>query len=373
MKTIFLKGLSLLSGGRASTALYDVAVSDGIITDVKQSDENTPLGYLAAGFVDIHTHGNGGHDFSSCSEKDLVEMTEWYNAHGVTHFAPTFVATPLPDLDKRLNTLYSYAPDSVALLPAHLEGPFISKRFKGAQPEKNISEEYKSEDASFFKKNADKIGIVTLCPTVKNSLDLTRLCSSLGIKTQVGHSSATNKEILPHVEEGLDGVTHIYCGCSGAERGEDFVRRAGVVETALDSDDLFVEVIADGIHLDIDLVKFVIKCKGYHRVILVSDSLSCAGMEEGYYKLGDDDVYTDGKACYRADHSGLAGSVISLADSVKLLVSHGIPLAEATYMASEAPRKYIGLSSPSLTIGETADFVVLSADGTLLSTLNQLR
>lgn len=368
MKTCSYKGIALISNGRVSTDLYDVAVADGIITAVTPSDENTASGYLAPGFVDIHTHGNCGHDFSSCSKKAFDEMTEWYLRHGVTHFAPTFVATPLDVLEKQLNTLYSYTTDDATVLPAHLEGPYISKRFKGAQPEKNILDEYKDEDGMFFENNADKIGIVTLCPTVKGTSRLTALCTSLGIKTQVGHSGATSDEILPLVEEGLDGVTHIYCGCSGAERDDTFVKRAGVVETALSSP-LFVEVIADGIHLSPELVKFVVKCKGYRNVILVSDSLSCAGMQEGVYKLGDEDVYTNGKACYRADNSGLAGSVISLADSVKLLVSNDVPLAEAIYMASEAPRKYIGLSLPALKVGEYADFVLLSSDGELLSVL----
>lgn len=368
MKTAFYQGVSLLLGGRASADLYDVAVADGIITDVKLSGEKVASGYLAPGFVDLHTHGNSGHDFSSCSKADFDEMADWYRAHGVTHFSPTFVATPLSTLDAQLSTLYSYTEDDATVLPAHLEGPYISKRFKGAQPERNIYDEYRADDEKFFTENADKIGIVTLCPAVKGTDKLTALCTSLGIKTQVGHSDANYDQIIPLVEEGLNGVTHIYCGCSGAERNSDFVRTPGVVETAL-STDLFVEVIADGIHLSVDLIKFVLKCKGYHNVMLVSDSLSCAGMKEGVYKLGDDDVYTNGKACYRADKSGLAGSVISLADSVKLLVENGIPLPEATYMASETPRKYIGLSLPSLKIGESADFVLLSADGTLLATL----
>ncbi len=369
MKTTTYKGVSLLIGGRESKTLYDVSVADGIITAVEKSDALSPSGYLSAGFVDLHTHGCKGHEFSSCTKADFDETVDWYLENGVTHFSPTFVATELATLEKQLNRLYSFTSDDAAVLPAHMEGPFIDLKYKGAQPARNVYGEYEDNHRTFFENNADKIGIVTLCPTVKGAKKLTALCTSLGIKTQVGHSAADYDEITACEEEGLDGVTHIYCGCSQAERKGLSPKTLGVAETALAKKDLFVEMIPDGKHLSVPLMKFVIERKGYRRVMLVSDSLSCAGMPVGTYKLGEDDVFNDGKVCVRADKSGIAGSVISLADGVKILVENGIPLAEAAYMASETPRKYIGLSVPALEIGEKADFVLLDEKGNLLSVL----
>ncbi|MCQ2602481.1 MAG: hypothetical protein MJ193_00995 [Clostridia bacterium] len=323
--------------------------------------------YLTQGFVDIHTHGAMGIDFSRATQDDINEVEKYYLSHGVTHFVPTFVATPLEILDGQLNSLFALK--SKCMLKAHMEGPFISLKHKGAQPACNIYSEFKDDDAKFFEKNRDKVGIVTLCPAVKNAENLVKTLVANGIKAQGGHDDSRLPDIKKTMSAGLDGVTHIFCGCSMAERGKrDFDKLLGLTESGLYYDELTVEVIADDKHISKELFLFILKCKGFKNICLISDSLSAAGMEKGFYKLGNDNVFTDGKVCYLEDYSALAGSVTSVGEMVKIVCSYGIPIEHAAYMASDAPKNYIGLDNKKFVIGEKADYVLLSKDGSVIET-----
>lgn len=360
-----IKGAKIIKDGKISEKAYDVEIKDGVLSSMTES----PFGnvYLTQGFVDIHTHGALGVDFSHATQEDIEKVEKYYLSHGVTHFAPTFVATPLEILDGQLSSLFALK--SKCMLKAHMEGPFISIKHKGAQPAININDEFKDDDAKFFEKNSDKIGIVTLCPAVKNAEKLVETLVSNGIKAQGGHDDSRLPDIKKAMSAGLDGVTHIFCGCSTAERGKkDFDKLLGLTESGLLFDELTVEVIADDKHISKELFLLILKCKGFEKICLISDSLSAAGMKKGYYKLGNDNVFTDEKVCYLEDFSSLAGSVTSVGEMVKIVCSYGVPIEHAVYMASDAPRKYLEMNAKTFEIGECADYVLLSADGSVLET-----
>ncbi len=360
-----IKGAKIITNGKISEKAYDIEIKDGVLSSMTEAPFLDV--YLSQGFVDLHTHGAMGVDFSRATQEDIEKVEKYYLSHGVTHFAPTFVATPLDILDKQLASLFAL--QSKSMLKAHMEGPFISIKHKGAQPECNINGEFKAEDAKFFEKNSDKIGIVTLCPAVKNAEKLVETLVSNGIKAQGGHDDSRLPAIKKAMSAGLDGVTHIFCGCSTADRGkQDFDKLLGLTESGLYFDELTVEVIADDKHISKELFLLILKCKGFEKICLISDSLSAAGMKKGYYKLGNDTVFTDEKVCYLEDFSSLAGSVTSVGEMVKIVCSYGIPIEQAVYMASSAPRKYIKLDDKKFVPGENADYVLLSKDGTVLET-----
>ena len=141
----------------------------------------------------------------------------------------------------------------------------------------------------------------------------------------------------------------------------------GLNETALLKNEIEAEVIADGIHIPRSLFELILKNKGYRRIMLVSDSLSAAGMPVGNYKLGVDiDIYNNGDVALLADFSALAGSITPVSKMVRILVGYGIPLAEAVYMGNESPAKHLGLTDRGvLEIGKRADICLLSADAEL--------
>lgn len=341
---------------------YSVQVENGVVTGVTYDGSDN---VTVAGLCDIHTHGAMGHDVSEATQEALDAVSKFYLDNGVTAFSPTFVATPLDKLDKQLDKLYSLKQNYARMLPAHLEGPYISIEHKGAQPAENIALEYKDEDAWFFEKHREHVGIVTLCPAVKGVEKLVKLLVSLGIKVQGGHDNARYPDIEKCMSAGLDGVTHIFCGCSTSVRGKtDFEKLLGLTETGLYRDELYVEAIADGKHLSKDLVKFIHKCKPADKIIYVSDSLSPAGMPLGEYKLGDHDIFSTDEVAYLKDMSSIAGSITNLSKMVRLALSHGHTLDTALTCTSSNPREYMGLNT-QIKVGDKADFVVFDNDGRL--------
>ena len=342
---------------------YEVIVDDnGIVKDIVMSGSED---IISVGFCDVHTHGAMGFDISCCTQEALDTISKYYLENGITAFSPTFVATPLDLIDKQLDKLYSLKQNYAVMLPAHLEGPFISKAQKGAQPESAILDEYnESEHKWFFEKHQKHIGIVTLCPSVKNIDKLIKLLVSLGIKVQAGHDDSNYIDVQKAVDCGLDGVTHLGCASSMMKRDDNLEKHLGLAETALYLDDLAVELIVDGKHLAKDVVGLVHKCKPQDKIIYVSDSLSTAGMPAGEYMLGDTPVVSDGTASYLTNRTTLAGSVTNLYKSLSLALEYGYTLDTALQCTAYNPRRYMGLPT-GISIEDKADFIVLDKDGRL--------
>ncbi len=342
---------------------YEVVVDEnGIVAELVKNDSED---IVLPGFCDIHTHGAMSFDISVATQEALDAVSKYYLENGITAFCPTFVATPLDVLDKQLTALFSLEQKYARMLPAHLEGPYISLEHKGAQPAENIYPQYLEEHGEFFTKHRDHIGIVTLCPAVKGVEKLTELLVSLGIKVQGGHDNSTYPDIVKCIDKGLDGVTHIFCGCSMTTRGKkDFEKHLGLTESGLYRDDLYVEAIADGKHLSAPLVHFIHKCKPEDKVIYVSDSLSSAGMPKGNYKLGTQDIINAGDVAYLADMSAVAGSVTNLKKMLSFALECGHSLERALMCVSQNPREYMGLDT-TIEVGKKADFVVLNKNGNL--------
>ena len=341
---------------------YEVIVDDnGIVKDIVMSGSED---IISVGFCDVHTHGAMGFDISLCTQEALDAISKFYLENGITAFSPTFVATPLAVLDRQLDTLYSLKQNYAVMLPAHIEGPFISKAQKGAQPEENILEEYSDEHRIFFEKHKEHIGIVTLCPAVKGADKLISDLVSLGIKAQAGHDNSYYPQIVKAVECGLDGVTHLGSASSQMRRDCNLEKHMGLTETALYLDDLAVELIVDGKHLAKDFVDMVHKVKSADKIMYVSDSLSTAGMPAGEYMLGDTPVVSDGTVSYLTNRTTLAGSVTNLYKSLSLALEYGYTLDTALQCTAYNPRRYRGLPT-GISIGDKADFIVLDKDGRL--------
>ena len=208
------------------------------------------------------------------------------------------------------------------------------------------------------------IRIVTLCPHTERSVQLVRCLKSNGIIANAGHDGSIYPEIEACVEAGLDAATHVYCASSGLGRRKgDLTKYIGLNETALLDPRIMTEVIADDMHISEPLFRFIYKNKGFRNIMLVSDSLSAAGMPVGTYKLGRDiDVYNNGRVALLADFSALAGSITPVSGMVEIVTSYGVPIAEAAYMGNQAPCAHLGLKDRDvIEKGKRADICVLDA------------
>lgn len=360
-----IQNVKFIFGGNISDDAFDVAFDDGKITSIEKSCCSCPTRHVTLPYIDVHTHGAVTHDVTELTDEALSKIGDYLLSNGIGAYLPTFVATPLSTLDKHFEKLRKLSPSGAKILGAHIEGPFISVTKKGAQPIENISTVFDEKDAEFFRRNADVLKVVTLCPATKNAVSLVKAIVQNGIKAQAGHDDSIDDQIVACKDAGLDGATHVYCASSGFRRMNGQIKKhLGLNECAMYFDDMYVEVIADDVHISENLFKFIYKCKGHEKIMLVSDALAPCGAPVGEYVLGDNTpVISDGSAVYLRDKSALAGSTTNIAKMVKIVTSYGVPLEKAVYLVTETPRRYLNLAITPLKVGSEASFNVVDGAG----------
>ncbi|HZK20781.1 MAG TPA: N-acetylglucosamine-6-phosphate deacetylase [Oscillospiraceae bacterium] len=354
-----------------------VVVNNGKITGIHQHFDDTcganvidcKGNYLSPGFVDIHVHGGGGKSAMSEDFRDVITMCEAHLAHGTTSILPTTLAAPFEEIKRAVLTIKkaSEASKNSNILGVHLEGPYLSKEFKGAQSEDDILSPLKTNPDELFEL-WDGIRLVGAAPEIEGGLLLGEKIVKHGAVASIAHSGASYEIVEEAVNHGYSDVTHIYSACSMCFKVNLF-RVGGVVEAGLAIDELTTQAIADLRHLPAGLLKLIYKCKGADKMILITDALEFAAtnMEEGAVfkqKNGVSVVYEDG-VMKLADRSSLAGSVATSAMLVRnVYKSADVPLYDAVRAASHTPASRIGFGDRKgkIQIGYDADLVVFDED-----------
>jgi len=339
--------------------------------EMQEQDRVIDVGgaYIAPGFIDIHTHGAGGHDFMDGSVEAIMEAARTHLRYGTTTIMPTTLTS---DLDELFDTLDKFAQaksklkDGPNLHGLHLEGPYFSREQAGAQDPRYI----KNPDPDEYRRIVGYSGEVkrwTIAPELPGALEMGRYLSERGILCSMGHTNAVYEDVVAAVENGFRLVTHLYSAMSGVRRINAY-RYAGVIESALLLDELTVEVIADGVHLPKSLLQLTYKVKGPDRICLVTDSMRGAGMPEGESILGSlkdgQRVIIEDGVAKLPDRSAFAGSVSTSDRLVRTMVKLAeVPLADAVKMATLTPAKLLGIDHCKGVIapGKDADLVVFDA------------
>lgn len=290
--------------------------------------------YLSPGFVDIHVHGGGGKSAMSEDYRDIVEMAEAHLKYGTTSIVPTTLAAPVEQLKKVTLSIKKASEEikTATILGVHYEGPYISKKYKGAQSEQNILNPIECPPDELFDL-WDKILIMGAAPEEKGVLALGDKLKERGIVGSVAHSAASYEQVEEAVKHGFSDITHIYNACTSCFKTGPF-RTAGVVEAGLAIDEISAQTIADLKHLPKGLLKLIYKCKGDDKMYLITD-----GLEYSAYEIEENAIITqengiqvvceDG-VMLLADKSALAGSISTLKDCVRNMYKEvGVPLRRA--------------------------------------------
>ncbi|MFB5028203.1 MAG: N-acetylglucosamine-6-phosphate deacetylase [Limnochordia bacterium] len=356
----------IVEGGRIAAVLP----SDQV--EMQEQDRVIDVGgaYIAPGFIDIHTHGAGGHDFMDGSVEAIMEAARTHLRYGTTTIMPTTLTS---DLDELFDTLDKFAQaksklkDGPNLHGLHLEGPYFSREQAGAQDPRYI----KNPDPDEYRRIVGYSGEVkrwTIAPELPGALEMGRYLSERGILCSMGHTNAVYEDVVAAVENGFRLVTHLYSAMSGVRRINAY-RYAGVIESALLLDELTVEVIADGVHLPKSLLQLTYKVKGPDRICLVTDSMRGAGMPEGESILGSlkdgQRVIIEDGVAKLPDRSAFAGSVSTSDRLVRTMVKLAeVPLVDAVKMVTLTPAKLLGIAERKGQIapGKDGDLVVFDAD-----------
>ena len=355
-----------------------VVVTDGgKITDICErfdANENDTVTdckglYLSPGFVDIHVHGGGNKSAMSTDYTDIVEMAEAHLKYGTTSIAPTTLAAPISQLKEAVLSIKKASEESkkANILGVHLEGPYISLQYKGAQSPESILNPEKDPPEELLEL-WDKILIMGAAPECDGVLALGDKLRKRGIVASVAHSAASYEQVETAVQHGFSDVTHIYNACSSCFKTGLF-RNAGVVEAGLYMDELTTQTIADLRHLPQGLLKLIYKCKGDSKMYLITDGLefSASDIKENtvYTQENGVNVIYEDRVMKLADRSALAGSAATLSDCVmNKYKCIGIPLYRAVKMATLTPAEVCGYGKVKGKIenGYDADLIMFDDD-----------
>ncbi len=342
-------------------------VLNGKIAEITQDDKPTEKAYdftekyVSAGFIDIHTHGAGGHAFMNSTVEDVVDGCNYHLAHGTTSIVPTISAGEFQTMKNAVVNIDTAKKSGKAkgnILGAHLEGPYLSPQQAGAQCPAFITPPKKEEYERLIAEYGDSIARWTYAPENDEDGAFCKYLSEHGIVASAGHTNAKYADMRKAIENGCNLITHLYSCTSTVSREYGF-RSLGVIESAFLRDELFVEIIADGKHLPAELIQMIIKIKGTDKVALITDSLEIAGtdIKEGVMS-GTEFIVEDG-VCKLKDRSAFAGSVATADVLIKTLVKEcGYSIPTATKMLTEVPAKILKLNKGILEKGHDADFVV---------------
>jgi N-acetylglucosamine-6-phosphate deacetylase len=313
--------------------------------------------YIAPGFADIHVHGWGGHDAMG----DLAALDGMARAllrRGVTSFLPTAVTAPLEELAafaERVRGWMAAAPGNGAEpLGFNLEGPFLAPARRGAHDPARLLEPG-SVSMAALEPLVEELRVITIAPELPGALDLITWLADRHVVVSLGHSAATLGEAQAGYATGATSTTHLFNAMTGVDH-----RAPGLALAALLEDAAYVELIADGIHVDTGLWALITRIKRPDRLLLVSDAISLAGMGDGHGWVGGLAVEVADGRVILAGTTTLAGSVLSLDVAVRNLVAAGVSLPAAVAAASRNPLTLLGVKDRGhIAAGQRADLVEL--------------
>lgn len=343
MKNVIINGKVILED---SIKELNVFFENGKITEVSNrvpTDETVIDAkglYVAPGMIDVHTHGRNGSDTMYATFKDLNNISVSELKTGVTSFLPTTMTMPAEDIKKAIAAGYDNKDkvEGAKILGMHLEGPFFSVKYKGAQPEECMIAPTVENYLSFAGEHPDLVKKISLAPEIEGAVDLIKYLREQNVVVSMGHTDATYEEAVKAIEAGATSGTHTYNAMTPLKH-----REPGVVGAVMLHDEVYAELILDGIHVSFPAAKILSRMKGADKLILITDSLEAAMLPDGTYELGNQKVYVkDGQA--RLKSGNLAGSTANLNQCVRNAYKHlDLPLYEAIGYATKNPADHLGL------------------------------
>ncbi len=325
--------------------------------------------YILPGFIDIHVHGGKGYDFCDNDETGYDEISQFHASHGTTSIIATMYPQPKESLKESIVCLRRYC-DSRGVERIidgiHLEGPFLNPEMHGAIRPDYMWEATKESFNELRNIGGKWIKVMTIAPEISGAIEVMR-AASLGavsngshdpIHLSIGHSNANYEQIAEAIDNGLEGVTHIFNAMPSMHH-----RKPGVLGGTLLRDELFVEVIADAVHVHPAILQLLLKVKKYDRIILISDAIRAAGQPDGVFDFsGQRVLMKSGRAYLEHAPDTLAGSTLTMDQALRTMVEFGgAKIEEAAQMASLNAARILEWKYRRgiLAVGKDADLAIL--------------
>lgn len=338
----------IIKNARVNNIITDILTENGKIIDICKTEATGDIDagglYAIPGLIDVHTHGCVGND---TMDAEFAPMCDFYAKNGTTSFLPTTMTADTGSLLKVVNTDTCFP--GAQIIGFHLEGPYISKKRKGAQNEDFISEPSLDEFSRF-----SNVKMITLAPEVPGGAEFIRAVSGKTV-VSLGHTDCDYQKALEAIESGANCLTHTFNAMPPLLH-----REPGPIGAAVEKR-IYAQIICDGLHVAKAAVLAAYRMFGADRLVFISDSIRPAGLPDGEYESGGLPVIMkNGEA--RLKDGTLAGSSATLMKCVKKAVEFGIPRDEAVRMASRTPADLLGLKKGRIEIGYDADILLVDGD-----------
>jgi N-acetylglucosamine-6-phosphate deacetylase len=329
---------------------------------------------LAPGLIDIHIHGGAGHDVMEGSDEGLAAIERMMARHGVTSYCPTTVTAPLDQTLLSLEKLGAAVQraetdghDATRARPlgVHLEGPFLSHARRGVHPPIHLQPVSDEVFNQMWDAASGRIRVLTIAPELEGALALIRDVSRRGVCVSIGHSNATLQQARAGIEAGVRHASHTFNAMRRIHH-----RDPGLLGAVLTDRNVTADIVADGIHVQPVMVDLFMRAKGVEGAVLITDSISAAGMPDGTYHLGSFEVEVRGDRC--ESHGKLAGSVLTLDRAVRNVMQFAkMSFQDSVRLATLNPARVLGLEHRKgvLRAGADADVVVFSPTGEVRQTI----
>ena len=307
------------------------------------------------GFIDVHSHGGYSYDNMDANSEEINQMIQKMHQEGITSYFATTMTQSYDAIDKALVAINEAAIKNPAIQGIHLEGPFVSKVFKGAQPEEFIRVPDAKQMEKWNKLSGNRIRLVTYASETSDASEFEDYCVNHNIVLSIGHSNATRAQLM---DSKASHITHLY----NAQRGLHH-REPGVTGHAFLEDSIYTEMIVDGYHIHPDMVNLAYKVKGPDRIEVITDSMRAKGLPDGESELGGQKVLVKNSQA-RLEDGTLAGSVLTFNDAFKNIMAFtGCSIEDAVKMTSVNQAREFGLNKKgSLKTGMDADLILMSND-----------
>lgn len=320
--------------------------------------------WVVPGFVDIHCHGGGGESFTKPDPEKVRRAVTAHRRHGTTTMLASLVSRPVPELVEQVAGLAELVSDGM-IDGIHLEGPFLSSARCGAHDPSILRPPDPDSVAALLAAGKGTIRMVTIAPELDGALHAVKRLVSAGVLAAIGHTDATEAEVVPAIDAGASVATHLFNGMRPLHH-----REPGPIGTLLDDERVTVELICDLVHVHPSVLRMAARHAGMERTVLITDAIAAAGVGDGVYDVGGLAVtVTDGVPTL-AGGASLAGSTLTMDAAFRNLVRGcGLSVREAVAATSTQPAELLGLSKVTgrLAAGLAADLVVL--DDSLRPTL----
>lgn len=356
------------------TVFGSVRTANGKITEILEANQpagnpdsadvvDGDGGWLLPGFIDMHVHGGFGADFMDAGRESFDTITKFHAAHGTTGMLATTMTASKEAIEAVLRSVAEYRSGEMpyaALYGVHLEGPFISEKWRGAQNPDYIMDPQLEWMKRWTERYPGLIRQLTLAPEKAGALETIVWLKARGIVTACGHTDAVYEEITAAADAGLSQAVHTYNAMRGLHH-----REPGTLGAVLTDGRISAELIADGLHVHPAAIRLLLAAKPRDKVILITDAMAAAGMPAGDYSLGGLAVVVRNGEARLREGDALAGSCLTMIAAVRYLLRHTeLSLTEISRMASGNAARQLGIGdrTGSIAIGKDADLVLLDKE-----------